>query len=76
MARRCKVAIEIVLDGEPSDAVSVVDRVLDAGIFQDAINDWEVDGTCPAHVKSATIVAVYVPRSGPRKWGKLRLVKG
>jgi hypothetical protein len=47
--------ILVVLEIEESssgDADHVVDKILDSGIFQDAINDY--DGDSPVRVKSAT----------------------
>lgn len=38
-----KIIVEIEVDGNEEAALEVVDGVLDAGVFQDAINGWERD---------------------------------
>jgi hypothetical protein len=49
-----KIIVELEIEGEPSDAESVVDSALDAGHLQDAINDHDCDGVGPLRVLSAT----------------------
>lgn len=44
------------IEGDPTDVLHVVDSLLDAGFFQDAINDHDVDDAGPVHVKSAVVV--------------------
>ncbi len=48
-----KIVIELEIEGDPRDAYHVVDRLLDAGFFQDAVNDHDVEDTGVLHVKSA-----------------------
>jgi len=42
-------------DGDPLDAYDVVDRVLDAGTFQDAIAEYAEDAGRPVAVTSAVV---------------------
>jgi hypothetical protein len=49
------IVIELEIDGDEQDAADVVDRVLDTGILQDAINDHEFDAG-PVRVTSAVVV--------------------
>jgi hypothetical protein len=53
----CRVTIEMVIEGDLVDATHVVDLMLDAGFFQDAINDHDADDTNagPLRVRSAVI---------------------
>lgn len=46
------VTVVLEIEGDPADALHVVDALLDAGFFQDAINDHDADAG-PLHVKSA-----------------------
>lgn len=39
-----KIIIELEIEGDVDDAFHVVDKVLDAGVFQDAINEYEHGG--------------------------------
>jgi hypothetical protein len=48
---KTKVVVVLEIEGDPTDAFAAVDRVLDAGFFQDAIND-PGESTGPLLVKS------------------------
>lgn len=52
-----KTRITVVLDieGDANDASHVVDSLLDAGFFQDAINEHDVDDCGELHVTSAIV---------------------
>ncbi len=50
-----RIIVELDIEGDRVDAAEVVDRLLDAGFFQDSINEHDVDGAGPLHVKSAII---------------------
>lgn len=43
------------IEGPEEDALAVVDALLDAGFFQDAINDHDVEGCAKLRVKSAVV---------------------
>lgn len=47
------VIVKLEIDGSASDAFHVVDSLLDAGFFQDAINEHDVEDCGPLHVTSA-----------------------
>jgi len=49
------VLIRLEIEGRQEDAEEVVDRLLDAGALQDAINDHDVEGCGPLHVTSAVV---------------------
>jgi len=51
----CDVVVKLKVRGAEQDALHVVDALLDAGFFQDAINDHTVDGCGPLHVKVAVV---------------------
>ena len=53
---RCRVAIELELEGSEDDAFRVIDNLLDAGVVQDAINDAAEDLDLRVQVKSAVTV--------------------
>jgi len=42
------------ISGDPAAALDVVNNVLDDGVFQDAINEYETGGG-PIHVESALV---------------------
>ena len=64
MARLTTITIALDIKGTPEDAQHVVDSLLDAGFFQDAINDHDADAG-PLHVKSALIASC--ERKPPRR---------
>lgn len=45
--------IRLTIEGDPDDAQRVLDDLLDAGVFQDPINDHDCDEAGPLHVLSA-----------------------
>lgn len=49
-----RIIVEIEIEGDPLEALSVVDAALDAGHLQDAINDHDCDGVGPLRVLTAT----------------------
>ncbi len=57
---KTKLIVEITIAGDPSDAYQVLNKVLDSGVLQDAINDYESDG---AKLRVTSIMA-RVLRSG------------
>lgn len=50
----CKILIELEIDGDPQDALTVVETMLDNGDPQDTINAHEHEAAGPLHVTSAT----------------------
>lgn len=40
--KKCWLKITLEIEGDESEALAVVDRLLDAGELQDAINEWPV----------------------------------
>lgn len=52
------VAIYLTIEGKLQDALEVVDALLDNGVPQDSINEHEVEGAGPLHVKSAIVRSV------------------
>jgi hypothetical protein len=48
------VHIELAIEGDPDDAIGVVERVLDSGFLQDGINDHEYDTHGKVRVASAS----------------------
>jgi hypothetical protein len=50
------ILVRLVIEGEGYDASHVVDALLDAGFFQDAINDHDCDAAGPLHVVTADLV--------------------
>lgn len=51
---KARITVTLEIEGDPADAQWVVDKLLDAGFFQDAINDHDVEDAGPLHVTSAT----------------------
>jgi hypothetical protein len=49
------VVIELMLDGKPEDVSAIVNGVLDAGDFQDAIRDYAANAGCLVRVRSALV---------------------
>lgn len=49
------IVIRLEVEGDPSDALHVVDSLLDAGFLQDAINEHDVDDAGELHVTSALV---------------------
>lgn len=52
---KCKVVIELVIEGKYDDAYTVIDQLLDEGIPQDAINNHEMEDAGPLKVVSALV---------------------
>jgi len=52
---KCKVIIEMEIEGELADALAVVDQLLDEGIPQDEINKHELEDVGPLEVLNATV---------------------
>ena len=70
MDRLTTITIALDIKGKPEDAQYVVDNLLDAGFFQDAINDHDADAG-PLHVKAALITSCKRKRrrpAGKHKW--------
>jgi hypothetical protein len=57
------VAIELELEGTEADALHVIDRLLDQGVVQDAINETATDLDLNLEVTSAVSVLI-APRGG------------
>jgi hypothetical protein len=53
---RTAVLLSLIIDGTASDATEVIERLLDNGVFQDPINQHDLDGCGSLHVVSASIV--------------------
>lgn len=56
-----KILIELIIDGDASDAHHVVDMILDAGLLQDAINEHDCDDAGPLHVTNAIVIDSETP---------------
>lgn len=61
---RCRVVIELEMEGAQDDAVSVLERLLDAGVVQDAVTQAAAD--LDVHVRVTSAVAVLVRERGGR----------
>lgn len=55
---RIMVQVDLDVDGDPGAALGLLDNVLDAGDFQDAINDWD-DDECDVRVASIVVLPEY-----------------
>jgi hypothetical protein len=65
--RTTRIVIELDIEGHPDDAEAIVNNMLDAGAFQDPINQHEEDDYGPLHVVSATCrVEDAAPSNGDR----------
>jgi hypothetical protein len=63
LVSRCRVAIELELQDTEADAFHVIDRLLDEGVVQDAINETATDLDLTLEVTSAVSVLI-APRGG------------
>lgn len=53
--KRVRLRIDLEVEGDEQDALHVVDTLLDAGFFQDAINEHDVEDAGELRVKSIVV---------------------
>jgi hypothetical protein len=53
-----RILVQLEIEGDPTDAYDVVDAVLDAGQFQDAINEHDLEGCGPLRVVVAAVLGL------------------
>lgn len=58
--------IELKIQGNTSDVVSIVDAVLDEGVLQDAINEYDAINEKPS-VRVRSVVVKRVQRENPKR---------